>query len=431
MSRTATLIATIAGLALLAPSGRQIAAYGGGGSPTVIYQWNQILQDTIPGAGGPNATRFYGLTHIAMFDAVNAIERDYAPYLVHLQQEANGSPQVAAAQAAHDVLVALNPAATAAYDALLAQQLGPAAGGFERQGASVGARVAAEVLAWRQHDGWVVAAFPPYSEPLLPGRWQPTPPNNQVAAFTHVQQAAPLAMIASTQFLPLRPPILSSAAYATDLNEVKAIGKSDSATRTPEQTAIARLWASVAASGTGTATHAFAVWNNIARGLSQERQMTLVETARLYALMNTSIHDALQTTLVSKFVYGLWRPVTAIRQADTDLNGATDPDPTWLPLLTTPPYPSYAGNIATIAASAARTLQLVMGTNDVAVNAIWKQSGGQPDVVHTFGTIWDAAEEASASRIYGGIHYRFDQVAGQTAGKAVAEYVFANFMTPR
>jgi hypothetical protein len=430
MNRT-TLIATAAALALLAPTGRNVAAQGGGGSPSVIYEWNKILQDTIPGGGGAAAPRFYALTHIAMFDAINAVEREFEPYRVQFQQPVNGSAQGAAAQAAHDVLVALNPAATGAYDALLEQQLGSGAPGFERHGAEIGARVAADILAWRQHDGWIVSPFPPYSEPLLPGRWQPTAPNFPAPTFTQVQQAAPLAMIASTQFLPVRPPILTSPAYAADLNEVKAIGKSDSATRTPDQTAIARLWASIAASGSGTATHNFAIWNNIARDLSQERQMTLVETARLYALMNVSIHDALQTTLVSKFVYGVWRPVTAVRQADTDLNGATDPDPSWLPLLTTPPYPSYAGNMATIGASAARALQLVLGTNDVEVKATWKQSGGQPDVTHTFSTLWDAAQEQSESRIYGGIHYRFDQVAGQTAGKAVAEYVFGNFMTPR
>jgi hypothetical protein len=430
MNRT-ILIATAAGLALLAPPTRDLAAQGGGGSPSVIYEWNKILQDTIPGGGGAGAPRFYALTHIAMFDAINAVEREFAPYHVGFNHPVNGSAQAAAAQAAHDVIVALNPAATAAYDALLEQQLGTGAPGFEQHGTSIGARVAAEILAWRQNDGWIVSPFPPYSEPPLPGRWHPTPPANAAATFTHLQRAAPLAMTSSTQFLPVRPPTLTSAAYATDFNEVKAIGKSDSATRTPEQTATARLWASIAASGSGTATHYSSIWQNIARDLSQERGLTLVETARLFALMNISIHDALQTTLVSKFVYGLWRPVTAIRQADTDLNPATDADPAWLPLLPTPPYPSYAGNMASIGASAARALQLAIGTNDVEVRATWKQSLGQPDVTHTFGTLLDAAQEAADSRIYGGIHYRFDNVAGQIAGKAVAEYVFANFMTPR
>ena len=195
-------------------------------------------------------------------------------------------------------------------------------------------------------------------------------------------------MVSSTHFLPVPPPILTSARYATDLNEVKAIGKSDSATRTPEQTTIARIWASIAASGApGTATHYSSIWNNIAGDIARDRGLSLVETARLFVLMNVSIHDALQTTLTSKFIYGVWRPVTAIRQADTDLNPATDPDPTWSTLIPTPPYPSYAGNMATIGASAARVLALALGTNDVPVTATWRQSGGQPDVVQHFATL--------------------------------------------
>jgi hypothetical protein len=151
----------------------------------------------------------------------------------------------------------------------------------------------------------------------------------------------------------------------------------------------------------------------------------------VFVLVNVSVHDALQTAQSSKFVYGLWRPVTAIRQADTDLNPATEPDGNWLPLLTTPPYPSYAGNMATIGASAARALQLAFGTNDIPVKATWHQSGGQPDVTHEFPGFWQAAEEQSESRIYGGIHYRFDQLAGQQIGRSVAEFVAANFMNPR
>ena len=429
-SRT-ILIATVVALACVAPVHRNVAAQSGGGSATVVYEWNQLLQTTIPGGGSAAAPRFYALTHIAMFDAIDAIEREFEPYHARFPQPVNGAARAAAAQAAHDVIAALNPGSVAAYDALLQQQLGSGAPGFERHGAAIGAQVAAEVLAWRKNDGWIVAPFPAYSEPQLPGRWQPTPPAFAAATFTHVQNAAPLALISSSQFLPVRPPTLTSAAYATDLNEVKAIGKSDSLTRSPDQTATARLWASIAASGSGSATHYSQIWQNIARDVSQERGLTLVETARLFALMNVSIHDALQTTLTSKFVYGLWRPVTAIQQAGSDLNAATEPDATWLPLIPTPPYPSYAGNMATIGASAARVIALAIGTNDIEVHATWKQSGGQPDVTRTYSTLWDVAQEQADSRLYGGIHYRFDNVAGQTAGKAVAEYVFANYMTPR
>jgi hypothetical protein len=428
MHRT-TLTGVTLALSLLIPAGRPARAHSA--SADIVFEWNQILQDTVPTPHNVLTPRFFALTHIAMFDAITTFERDFAPYHVRLRHWNGGSPVAAAAQAAHDVLVAINPSFTATYDAALASQLGPDPSGFVRHGAEVGAAVAKEILSWRQNDGWVVSPFPAYSEPPFPGRWQRTPPANAAPTFTHVQGAAPLAVLSPTQYLPVPPPALTSAQYATDLNEIKQIGKSDSASRTPEQTAIARLWNGTAASGTGTASNYASIWNSIARDAAMARGLSLVETARMFALMNVSIHDALQTAQTSKFVFGLWRPVTAIRQADTDLNAATDPDAAWLPLLGTPPYPSYAGNMATIGAGAARALQLVFGTNDMPVKATWHQSGGQPDVTHEFPGFWEAAEEQSESRIYGGIHYRFDQVAGQRIGRSVAEFVAANFMTPR
>ncbi len=138
----------------------------------------------------------------------------------------------------------------------------------------------------------------------------------------------------------------------------------------------------------------------------------------------------MHTTQASKFVYGLWRPVTAIRGALDDLNPATEPDAAWLPLITTPPYPSYAGNMACIGASAARALQLAFGTDDMAITATWKQSNG-PDVSHQFDSFSALADSQYMARIWGGVHYRFDQVAGQRIGNQVAEYVFMNFMARR
>jgi hypothetical protein len=422
-----SLIATMLAIAVCVPGRAAVAS----GPADVIVEWNQILQDTLPASQGVQTPRYFAMMHIAMFDAANAIERDFDPYRVSLRY-ANGSPRAAAAQAAHDVLVALNPSATATYDAALVSQLGQRPSGYIRLGAAVGAKVAQQVLAWRQNDGWVVAAFPPYSEPPLPGRWQPAPPANAAAAFTHLQHAAPMALLTSTQFLPDPPPSITSDRYATDLNEVMAIGGVNSVTRTPDQTFTARLWAGIKTEGgpAGTATGFFSVWNNAARDVARQRHLSLVETARVFALVNVSMHDALQTTQASKFVFGLWRPVTAAREADNDLNPATAADPTWLPLLPTPPYPSYAGNLATIGASAARALQFAFGTNDIPISITWRQVGG-PDVSHHFAGFSQAADEMSESRILGGIHYRFDQEAGQRVGRQVADYVAANYMTPR
>lgn len=423
-----TLVGTALLLTLAAPDGQEVQTSGR--SADVVFEWNQIIQDTVPSPQGVLTPRYFALAHIAMFDAINALEGEFEPYHVRLLWS-GGSPEAAAAQAAHDVMVAIHPAAAATYDAALARQLGTAPSGFVLRGAALGAHVASEILAWRKNDGWVVSPFPAYSEPLLPGRWQPTPPANANAAFTHLQKAAPLALASSTQFLPPPPPAITSERYATDLNEVRLIGRSVGSTRTEQQTLIARLWAGIATTGSGSATNFQSIWNNITRDVARERGLSLVEAARVFVLMNVSVHDALQHAQTSKFVYGLWRPITAIRQADTDLNPATEPDAAWLPFLTTPPYPSYAGNMAAIGASAARALQLAFGTDQVPVVVTWRQAGGLPDVSHHFDGFWAAAEEQSESRIYGGIHYRFDQTASQQFGKSVAEFVAANFMKER
>jgi hypothetical protein len=428
MKRTA-LIGTALALTLVSPAGRPVQAHNP--NADIVFEWNQILQDTVPAPHNVLTPRFFALTHIAMFDAISTFEPDFEPFRVRLRHWNGGSPDAAAARAAHDVLVAINPAATATYDAALARQLESLPRGFARHGAAVGAAVAKEILAWRQNDGWVVSPFPAYSEPALPGRYQPTPPNNPTPTFTHLQRATPLALLSPTQLLPAPPPALTSARYAEDFNEVKQIGKSDSTTRTPEQAVTARVWNGNGAHGVGTSTNYMSIWNSIVRDVAKDRGMSLVETARLFALVNVSVHDGLQTTQTSKFVYGLWRPVTAIRQADSDLNATTDPEASWLPLLTTPPYPSYAGNMATIGASAARALQLALDSNDIPVTARWRQSNGDPDVTHDFPGFWEVAQEQADSRIYGGIHYRFDNVAGQQIGRSAAEFVAANFMTPR
>ncbi len=416
-----TILVTALALSALTPSGQ---ARGRHSTVQVVLEWNQLLEETLPAPGNPLTPRFYAMAHIAMFDAINAIDREFEPYRVRLRS-GSGSPDAAAARAAHDVLVAINPSAAATYDAALAEEIGRHPSGFVRNGAEIGARVAKEILAWRQNDGWIVSPFPAYSEPLLPGRWRPTPPANASATFTHLQQAMPMALLSPTQYLPLPPPVLTSARYAADLDEVKRLGRGEGGERTDDQTALSRLW-----SGVGTSTGFFAVWNAMARDVVEASHLSLVEAARVFVLLNVSIHDALQTTQTSKFVYGFWRPVTAIREADSDLNDETSPDPDWLPLITTPPYPSYAGNLATIGASAARSLELAFATDDTPVDVTWRQPGG-PDVTRHFDSFRHAADEEAMARIYGGVHYRFDQEAGQRAGTQVAEYVFANFMQPR
>ena len=181
MSQNPLIGATLL-LALLAPAGRDVRATGS--TADIVFEWNQILQDTVPVPQDPLTPRFFAMTHIAMFDAINAIEREFEPYRVRLRHWGGGSPEAAAAQAAHDVLVVINPAATATYDAALARQLGNEAVGLRPPGRGRSVPVSRR-RSWRggrTTGGWS-RRFQPYSEPLLPGRWQPTPPNNPTAGI--------------------------------------------------------------------------------------------------------------------------------------------------------------------------------------------------------------------------------------------------------
>ena len=422
-----TVASGIVGLAVLlisAPAGR-----AAGTNADVVVEWNQLLQTTLPATIGPTSPRYYSMLHIAMFDAINAIERDYEPYRVRLHHASSGSPEAAAAQAAHDILSGLFPASKPTYDAALAQRLGAHQSAFVRQGAALGAVVAERILAWRQNDGWSDPQ-PAYVLPPFPGLWQSTPPNFPVAVLTHAGSVMPFALVTPTQFLPPPPPLPTSSRYAADFEEVKSVGKSDSPVRTPDQTEIARVWAGIGANGTGTSTSMFAVWNNVVRDVVQERGLSLVDAARAFALVNVAMHDGIQSSAAAKYVYGFWRPVNAVRRADEDLNDATDPDAAWLPFLTTPPYPSYPGNMSAVGYSAARALELLFSTNDIAVTARWRQSNGQPDVLHAHPRFSQLADEQARSRVFGGIHYQFDSDASREMARKIGAYAFANYMTP-
>jgi hypothetical protein len=394
------------------------------GNAEVIIEWNEILQSVLP-AGGLAPPRAYAMMHVAMFDAVNSIERDYGRYRVAVPAVPAASSEAAAAQAAHDVLANQFPASLPTFDAALQARLAGIQPWRAKIGSQVGKIVAAQVLSWRANDGWAIAP-PPFVQPALPGLWQPTPPANLAAQFAQFRTTQPFGLLTPTQYLPPSPPPLDSPAYADSLNEVKQVGAVNSATRTAEQTQLARLFASV----TSSTVH-WALWNKVARDTARDHHLSLGETARLFALLNASIHDGVQTAHTSKFVYALWRPVTAIRRADEDFNSFTDPDPTWLPLLTTPPYPSYSGNMACVGASAARALALFYRTDAVPFNAVWIGSGGNPDVTRAYQGFWQMAEDQANSRVYGGIHFRFDNEASQLTCVRVPEYIYAHYMRPR
>jgi hypothetical protein len=417
-------------LAVTISGGRPTEASEPGGHedrPDVVIEWNGILQKTIPSTAAIMSPRFYAMMHLAMFDAANSVEPAFHKYQTRIRRRHGASAEAAAAQAAHDVLLALIPTGQSTFDAALAARLATIPPGQRANGVALGREVASAILASRANDGWG-AAEPGYSLPPFPGLWQVTP-GSTVATFTRIFGVRPFALLTGTQYLPPPPPTLTSDRYTEDFNEVKAIGSIMSATRTADQTLVSRLWAGVA---TVTRTNLFAVWSNVARDAARARGLSLVQTARLYALLWISVHDGLLTTQTSKFVYGLWRPVTAIQRADEDLNPLTSPDPGWLPLITTPSYPAYAGNMACVGASAATVLARVLDTNDMPVTIVWRSPDDLSNAaVRNYAGFWQAAQEQERSRVWGGIHYSFDGEASQVVCPKVAAFAVANYMTPR
>jgi hypothetical protein len=389
----------------------------------VVLQWNRVLMETVLTPGQHPGTimpvRSYAIMHAAIYDAVNSIDGGHTPYLTDVPGSQNASIEAAAAQAARDVLAALYPTRVAVFDAELAISLQGIEEYRAQQGIRVGQIVAERMLAARANDGWTVTP-PTYTLPTTPGNWQPVP---GAATFTHYPSVLPFAITSGTQFAPNAPPAMTSAQYANDLNEVKELGSVNSLTRTPDQTQIARLWANV-----NTPTNFLLVWNNVARTVSVAREISTVDKARLFALTNISLHDALQTTFTSKFQHGLWRPVTAIRRADEDGNAGTTADPSWASLIVAPPYPSYAGNMAAIGTSQATMLAAFFGRDDIRFDHTWAGAGGATRSYAGFGAM---ADEQARARVYGGIHFTFDNVAGQSVGTNVANYVFAKLMRPR
>jgi hypothetical protein len=396
-------------------------------TPNLVVQWNQIHQ-TLYGTGPGVQLRSLPMMHIAMFDAINSIEEGYTKYLIQIRASHGASADAAAAKAARDVLTALYPAQQTAFDALLASQLEHLPQGHVQQGVEVGAKVAAAVLAWREHDGWpaTITPDPTYVLPAFPGLWQPTPPANSFASFTFYPRVKPFALLTATQFLVAAPPTLTSARYAADLNETRRLGSVSSAERTPEQTLLAQVFA-----GVSTTIGFFHVWNIVAGDTAERQGLSLLDTARLFVLVNVALHDGLQTSFTGKFVYGLWRPVTAIRRAAEDLNPDTDADTAWTPLLTTPNYPSHGGNVACLSAAAARALQLAHGRDDIPFTITYPRTGGLPSVTRDFAGFWDLAGQQARSRIFGGIHFQFESEASQAACVKVPEFALTRFMQPR
>lgn len=392
----------------------------------VIVEWNQLLQSNITGppVGQP---RSYAMLQIAMADAVVAIDGQYRPFHAKVSAPSGASAEAAAAQAGHDMLVSLFPATQPAADAALTNRLAHISPGPAMLGVQVGKQAAAAILAWRSNDGYAGAnpQPPAFLASTLPGIWVATATGPY--QFSLIYNVTPFGLLSAFQFLPTPFPQLESTEYADALNEVKAVGRLDSTVRTPEQARFAQLFA-----GNGPAfknvTNVFRLWSNVARDVSQSNSLSLVDTARLFAMMWTSMHDSILTSHSSKAVYRLWRPETAIAHADLDNNPATDAEPGWAPLIPTPPYPAYSSDMTCLATGASRMLAHVLRSDAQSFTATWYTASGDVVFAQPYTSLWALAVDEANSRVWGGIHYRFDIEASQASCTQVADYLFHHFM---
>jgi hypothetical protein len=351
------------------------------------------------------------ITSTAVFEAVNAIDGSYVSGIRFPAAAANASMPAAAASAAFNALAALFPARKTVLESRFAQTLASLPDDSRRSsGIEIGQQAAARVLQTRSSDG--SADVIPYTPGNGPGSWQKTPPGFLNPLLPQWGEVDTWVLANGSQFRPDAPPKLTSSEYARDLNEVQQLGSANSTVRSAEQTDIARFWAS----GPGTATPP-GQWNMIASIIAQDQQLSLPQSARMYAILDMTLADAAILCWNAKYHYDLWRPVTAIQKADSDANDKTTADSAWLPLLTTPPFPSYSSGHSTFSAAGAAVLAGFFGTDTIAFTLPSEVNGVAS---RSFTSLSAAAAEAGRSRVFGGIHFEFDNVAGQTSGRQVA-----------
>jgi hypothetical protein len=394
-------------------------------SGNVVVRWNELLLEAAQSAPPSRVPVFRNLAleSVAVYDAVNAIDRSYAPYFADVHASRGASEEAATAQAAHDTLVILYPQKQAAFDAELAADLAGIPPGRAEQGIAIGREVARQILALRSNDG--AGTVRPYTPPnQLAGQWQPTAPDFTAATTYHIPLMTPFVVPSSSLFRPDPPPDPASADYARDFNEVKALGSLNSTVRTPDQTLVAFLWRLPLTN--------FQVWNRVAQDMATARGTTLEQTARLFALLDMTQSDGLETSFEAKYQYALWRPITAIRDPRSDLiNPATQSDPTWTTLHpTTPAFPTYPSNAGAEGSTSATILGAFFGTDSIPFQVHW-DAYGFPGVTRSYAGFWDAATEEGRSRVYGGIHFSFDVTAGWELGREVGDYAFTHVLLPR
>jgi hypothetical protein len=389
-----------------------------------VTDWNRIAVQEVLTAGaarpGPSGVLDVATVQLAVYDAVQAIVGEYQPYHVVIPG-ATGSASSAAAKAARDVLVNRFPARAAAIELIYQQYLLDHSLDPNDPGVAVGATAAAGIIALRATDG----SFPnpppqPFTGSMAIGVWRPTPPVNAPMAAPWLGLVTPFAMNSPSQFRAKDPPELNSPEYTRDYEEVKAVGKSDSATRTAAQTDLAHFWNS----------NYLVLWDQVARNLAETHIDNLGDTARLFALVSMSMADAAITAWDSKITFVYWRPITAIREGDNDDNSKTVGDATWSPLIATPPYPDYTSGANNLTAAATRSLALFFGTDEMSFSVTTTNPGPTVQDTRDYTSFSAVQQEVVNARIYEGIHFRFADEAARKQGRQVAQWAHGHYLRP-
>jgi hypothetical protein len=409
MRKTTQLVAAAAMTMALLASPLRAAA-------DVVLDWNAIAVAATATTQNPFIqARLLAITQLAVFEAVNATAPRYEPYLGSIIAPAGASAEAAAVAAAHGVLKHYLPGSAATLDAARVASLAAIADGPGKSGGiSTGEAAAAAMILARINDG---SSPPAFSMPAStdPGVWQLTPGCPPLGGvFLHWRDVTPFGIDDATGFISGPPPRLTSNRYTRDYDEVKRVGRIDSLERPQDRTDVARLYAASSPSY---------VMNLAARQVSAQQARSLPHNARAFALLNMAINDSLIVSFATKYHYNFWRPETAIRGGELDGNARTEADATWTPLIVTPCFPGYGSNHAAGSYSGATILRQIYGA---AGHQISISNPAVPGVVIEYTAFRRITADIDDARVYGGIHFRFDQVGGARVGSEVAHQIFAH-----
>ncbi len=388
-----------------------------------VTDWNDIANVAVAaGRPGPSGALDMALVQAAVHDAVQALDRRYEPYFAEVPG-ASGSRRAAVTAAAYGVLVAFYPSQAVSldtsYNAYVANN-----GLSGNPGLLVGQKVAAMIVPLRR---LTPSTFPAFLGGTSAGQWRPTesflpgPPTSFSAmAVPWMAESDPFTLTGPARFRAEPPPTLTSNRYKIDYDEVKAYGALVSAVRSPQQTDIGYFWSE----------NFLAQWNRALRTIASNNVPKLGDNARLFALANLAVADALITSWDSKKFYAIWRPLTAIREGNSDGNPNTAGDPTWQSLINNPNYPDYTSGANNVTGAMTQVLALFFGTDRMT----FQVTSNAPLAVQktrTYNRFSDAAQEVVNARVYLGIHFRFADTAARTQGRQVAKWVFGHFLVPR